>query len=316
MSRFTFSLHGGSAPLAALEIVGGRVSGVALDERGGRPVVAAYAVEPLPEGALVPGLTALNIRDRGAVLPAVSRVLERIGRPGRIGLVVGDPVAKVSLLKLQHVPPRVQDLEQVIRWQIRKSAPFPIEEAQVGYEYGAKADDGQEFIVTLARREVIVEYEDLCAAAGAQAGIVDLSTFNVVNAVLASGDEPRGDWLLVNVPPGWESIAIMRGERLIFFRSRGAEAEGTLADLVHQTAMYYEDRLSGAGFSRVLLCGAAMAGEGDVLRRSLGDRLATAIETVDPTRAAPLTDRINASAVLLDTLAPLIGLVLRTREAA
>ena len=56
---------------------------------------------------------------------------------------------------------------------------------------------------------------------------------------------------------------------LMFFRSRGAEGEGTLADLVHQTAMYYEDRLSGAGFSRVMLCGASTVADapgGDVGR--------------------------------------------------
>ena len=115
---------------------------------------------------------------------------------------------------------------------------------------------------------------------------MDISTFNAANAVLAAGAVSSGDWLLVNVATGWASIAIMRGQHLIFFRSRGAESEGTLADLVHQTAMYYEDRLSGSGFGRVLLCGGATAGDAGPLRRTLSDRLATAVEAVDPTRAA------------------------------
>jgi type IV pilus assembly protein PilM len=315
MSRFSLSLRDAPAPSAAIEMVGGRISGVSLDERGGRPVVAAHATEPLPAQALVPALNSLNILDRTEVAAALTRVLEQIGRPRRIGLVLGDPVAKVSLVRLQQVPTRVQDLDQVIRWQVRKSAPFAIEDAQVSYDAGLRADDGQEFIVTLARRDVISEYESLCAAAGAHAGIVDLSSFNVVNAVLASATVPSGDWLLVNVASEWESIALMRGSQLIFFRSRGAEGEGTLADLVHQTAMYYEDRLSGSGFDRVLLCGAS-SGDADRLRRSLSERLGTAIESVDPTRAAGLTDRIHATPGLLDTLTPLVGLILRHREAA
>ena len=56
------------------------------------------------------------------------------------------------------------------------------------------------------------------------------------------------------------TLAILRGPHLIFFRNRAAETDGTLADLVHQTAMYYEDRLSGGGFARVLLAGAAGGG--------------------------------------------------------
>lgn len=302
--------------MAALEIGASRVTGVCLDEKGGRPVIAAHAMETLPDGALVPGLNALNVRDRPTVAAAVARVLERIGRPGRVGVIVGDPVAKVSLVKLQQVPQRAQDLDQVIRWQVRKSAPFAVDDAQVGYEAGLQAEDGQDFIVTMARRDVIMEYEELCAAAGADAGIVDLSTFNVVNTVLASGADTRGDWLLVNVAPGWESIAIMRERQLIFFRNRGADGEGTLADLVHQTAMYYEDRLAGAGFRRVLVCGATDARDSDALRRGLADRLATSVETVNPTGAASLPDRRGVSPGLLDAMTPLVGLVLRTREAA
>jgi Tfp pilus assembly PilM family ATPase len=311
-----FDLNERLAPAAAIDIGAGRVSGAALDVRSGGAAVAAYASEPLPPQALVPALNTSNVLDRAAVSAAVSTVLSRIGRPRRVGLVVADPVAKVSLVKLQQVPARANDLEQVIRWQVRKTAPFAIDDAQVGFDYGSRGEDGQEFLVTIARRDIIAEYEALCADAGAHAGVVDISTFNAANAVLASGAASSGDWLLVNVAADWASIAIMRGEHLIFFRSRSADGEGTLADLVHQTAMYYQDRLSGAGFRRVLLCGGATAGDAEPLRRTLSERLATSVEAVDPTRAASLTDRISAGAGLLDTLTPLVGMALRGREAA
>lgn len=316
MSRFSFSLGSAAAPTAAVEIFGSRVAGAVIDARGGKPVIAAHAMEAIPEGALVPGLTALNVRDRAVVAGALGRVLERLGRPTRIGLVLADPAAKVSLVRLQQVPAKAADLEQVIRWQVRKSAPFPIDDAQVSYVPGSKSADGQDFIVTLARRDVIQEYEALCEGCGAQAGVVDISTFNVINAVSSAGAVPGGDWLLVNVAPGWESIAIMRGTDLVFFRSHGADGEGTLADVVHQTAMYYEDRLGGSGFGRVLLCGASDAGDSAALRRSLAERLSTTVEPIDASRAAALADRIAAAPALMDALTPLVGLLLRSQEAA
>jgi len=203
-----------------------------------------------------------------------------------------------------------------VRWQVRKTAPFPIEDAQVSYVSGLRAEDGQEFLVTLARRDVVQEYEALCAEAGAHAGIVDLSTINVINVVLAGSAAPTADWLLVNITATYTSIALLRGPYLIFFRNRAADTEGTLADLVHQTAMYYEDRLKGAGFARVFLSGAgaeeaAQAGEIDQIRHSLEERLHTPVDTVDPRTAATLTDRITAAPALLDALAPLVGLLLR-----
>jgi Tfp pilus assembly PilM family ATPase len=312
------SLRDAPPPGAAVEISAQRVSAASLEIRGGRPVVAAHAVEPLSDGALVPSLTAANIHDRTAVLTALGRVLERVGRPRRIGLIVPDPIAKVSLVRFEKVPQRAQDLDQLIRWQVRKAAPFAIEEAQVSYVAGILAPDGQEFVVTLARRDVVLEYEDLCAAHGAHAGIVDISTFNVINAVLAGGaPEPSADWLLVNVAFDYTSIAILRGRNLIFFRSRSADSEGTLADLVHQTAMYYEDRLQGAGFSRVMLSGASTAsGDVEEIGSSLQLRLGTAVAIVDPREAAALADRITVAPALLDALTPLVGLLVRGREAA
>ena len=54
----------------------------------------------------MPSLTAANIHDRAAVVAALDRVLERVGRPRRIGLVVPDSVAKVSLVRFEQVPAR------------------------------------------------------------------------------------------------------------------------------------------------------------------------------------------------------------------
>ncbi len=317
MNLFT-PLREGTTPPVAVEIAAGRVAAASLERRGGQPVVSQHATELLPDGALVPSLTAANTHDRAAVMTALNRALERVGRPRRIGLVVPDAIAKVSLVRFEQVPARSTDLDQLVRWQVRKSAPFPIEEAQVSFVPALRHADGQEFLVSLARRNVIHEYEALCAEAGAYAGLVDLATFNVVNLLLAGSAPPADDWLLVNVAADSASIALLRGPHVIFFRNRANDTEGTLADLVHQTAMYYEDRLQGAGFSRVVLAGAASGsvrlGDVEQVRRRLEDRLSARVETVDPRAAASLTDRIAAAPALLDSLAPLVGLLLRDRQ--
>ena len=313
MSRWSFDLTAAPPPDAAVEVTARHVSAAAIGRRGGQSVVSAYAVEPLPEGAVVPSLTAQNVRDRALVTAAVTKALDAVGRPKRVGLVIPDPVAKVSLVRFEQVPARAQDLAQLIRWQVRKAAPFPIESAQVSYQEAGAVAGGREFLVAVARQDLIEEYEALVTAAGAQPGLVDLSTFNVVNAVLVSSTPFDHDWLLVNVGGvDQASIAILRGPQIIFFRTRGAEADGTLADLVHQTAMYYEDRLQGGGFTRAVICGAS----GDEVRRTLEQRLGLPVEPLDIRAAAALTDRITVAPSLLDALAPLAGLLLRGAEKA
>jgi len=243
-------------------------------------------------------------------------VIDRIGRPRKVALVVPDLATRVSLVRFDQVPASREDLDQLIRWQVKKSAPFPIEEASLTWTPGSQSiEGGHEFVVALAKRDVIREYESACESAGLHAGLVDLSTFSVVNCYLAGGRVPTGDWLVVQVRTDYTSIAIMRGGDVIFFRNKGEGEGDALADLVHQTTMYYQDRLSGQGFTRVLVGGTGRpGGDLEMARRGLEERLGVPVDTIDPTRVAMLTDRITVNRDVMARLAPLVGMMLRTRQ--
>lgn len=314
MSLFT-SWLASPAPDAAIEIAMDRVSVAAVASRGGGLVVQAYATEPLPPGAVVPSLTASNIHNRAPVVLALRAALDRAGiRPKRVALVIPDLVAKVSLVRFDNVPARREDLDQLIRWQVKKASPFPIEEALVTSTPAAQSDGSTEFLVLAARGPVVAEYEAVCDDLKIYAGLVDIATLSVVNLFLGR-DVPAGDWLVVHLRSAYTSIVIMRGERVIFFRNRPEGDEGSIADLVHQTAMYYQDRLAGERFARVLLGGGGrLPGVVESARQSLEQRLGVPVEPIDPTRAASLTDRISVTPDLQDVLGPLVGMAVRTRH--
>jgi Tfp pilus assembly PilM family ATPase len=306
-------------PDVAVEIDHTHVAAARISMHGNQHVIVAHASEALPAGAVMPGLAALNIPDVPAVAQAVGRVIAQLGGPKtvRVALVIPDTVAKVSLLRLEKVPPKAADLQEIVKWQVKKTSPFPIEHAVVSVSPGALSADGaSEFVVSLSRADVIHQYEQACVMAGVHPGLVDLSTFSVINSIVASTSAPAGDWLLVHVTSGYMTLAVIRDNALLFFRNR-SEDEGTLADLIHQTAMYYEDRLHGGGFTRVLIAGAArLPGGAESVRRGLVERLGIGVEAVDPRTAALLQDRIGASPELLDVLAPLVGMLLRERKVA
>lgn len=306
-------------PDVAVAIASDHVSAARLAWRGAAASIAGYGSEPLPPGLVLPNLAVANIADVPALGSAIAQTFSRLGgRCRRVGLVIPDTVAKISLVRFETVPGKVNDLAELVRWQIKKTIPFALEQAAVSFTPGARhPDGGQEFVVAAARRDVIEQYEQACAHAGAAAGLVDLATFSIVNGILGGSAAPAGDWLLVHVAPTYTTLTVIRDGRMIFFRNRADDAEATLADVVHQTAMYYEDRLQGAGFSRVILAGAALVpGGADALRRSLEDRLGLRVDAVDPRAAAALLDRITAAPDLLDALAPLVGILVREAKAA
>jgi Tfp pilus assembly PilM family ATPase len=312
------SLFATPAPPTAVEIAPRFVSAIATSAQDGAPLITAHAMEPLPPGAVTPALNGPNVQNPSAVAEAVKRVFARLGgHPRRVALVVPDSLAKVSLVRLEKVPARPEDLDQLVRFHVRKSAPFHVEDAQVTYSPGvAGPDGGREFVVAVARKDLVREYETACEAAGAHAGLVDLATFGLVNAVLASEQRLAGDWLLVHLTAEYGTIMILRGDDVIFYRNRAEGSDESLADLVHQTAMYYEDRLGGtSGFKRVMLAGTGpLEGRGlEMVRRDIEGRLGVRTESVAADRIARFTDRIAADPAVLNTVAPLVGLLARGR---
>jgi type IV pilus assembly protein PilM len=301
------------APTACLEIAGDRVTGITIGRGRG---VTAVVTEELAEGALVPSANAANLVDPEAVTETVARVLRRLpGNPTRVALVLPDSAAKVSLMTFEQIPARAADLDKLVRWQARKTAPFRIEDAQVTYVPGRPAEGGgREFVVTLMRRDVVEEYEEVCARAGGHAGLIDLASFSLVNTILATGAGGDADCLLVHVAHGYSTIAVVRAGHLLLFRNRPAEGDGNLADLVHQTTMYYEDRLQGAGFGRVFLAASAARTTSDdasTLRRSLQSRLDREVEPIDLGEDGGS----GQGAALPDLVAAPLGLLLRERHA-
>src|SRR4051812_15459354 len=326
-------------PSIGVEIASDRVTAVSLPRQGGGWIVGAHGTERLAPGVVTPALNATNVHDRSAVAAALRSAFDKVGgRPRRIALVIPDSAAKISLLRFEKVP-AAADLDQLIRWQVRKAAPFKPEEAQISWVPASTIPGGgREYLVTIARRDIVESYMQVCADAGADAGVVDVASLNLINAALASGAataaadpsgsaasraQSSGDWLVVHVAPDYATLAIVRDGQLILFRSRQLDAEGDLADIVHQTAMYHEDRLSGAKFARVVLSGTPARGAegGDAhdgnarLRRALEERIGVRVESLDFRGTAAMRDRISASPELLDTLAPAVGVVLRERVA-
>ncbi len=310
-------LFAAPAPSAGIEIAADRITGVVLDRE--RRVAAAVS-RPLPPGAVTPAVNAANLVEPDTVRDVVREVRESLpGAPRRVALVVPDSAAKVSLLRFDKVPARAADLDQLVRWQARKTAPFRVEDAQVACAPGAPLDGGgREFVVSLVRRDIVEEYEGACARGGAHAGVVDLASFGLVNAVLAADPPADADWLLVHAAAGYLSIAIVRQGHLILFRHQpaGHGDDDALVDLVHQTTMYYEDRLGGGGYGRVLLA-VSTEGADDRDAAHLGRLVEGQLDTaVTPIAAGRSAESPRAAGALPDVIAAAAGLLLREHTAS
>ena len=281
--------------------------------------VAACGSEPLPPEAITPQFIGPNVELRQVVLDAARRALEHAGvKPAkRVALVVPDSIARVTLVSLEHVPEKAADLKAVLDFHVKKATPFPLDEARVGHTRIHADAAATTFAVVVTRLDVLSQYEAIPSALGMHAGIVELASFNMINAVLASPAPPGGDWLLVSIAAEATTLAIVRGSTLMFYRQRPTVDNEPLSALVHQTAMYHEDRMGGTAFSRVVLCGAAQgSGGAERVRSEIAARLGLPAEGIDARATAAVRTQLSSAPDLLDALAAPVGLLLRERQVA
>src|SRR5678816_1745589 len=120
-------------PSVAIEIASRRITVVGLSANGA--AIVSQAVEPLEAGAVMPALTGVNIPQPAIVADALRRALDRAGLRStrRVALVIPDSVSRVSMLALEQVPAKASDLSQLIRLQLRKAMPFPIDDAVISH---------------------------------------------------------------------------------------------------------------------------------------------------------------------------------------
>ena len=93
-------------PPVAVEIAPRRVAAVAVAGRARRPQLGAWAVEPLPEGAVVPSLTASNLARPAEVAAALARRVGTGWASARGASRSSCPTraAKVSLVRFKDAP--------------------------------------------------------------------------------------------------------------------------------------------------------------------------------------------------------------------
>ena len=220
-------------------------------------------------------------------------------------------------MRFEKVPAKLQDLEQLIRWQVRKAAPFRIEDAQVSWQEAiALPGGGREFLVTVARRDIIESYERVCDAAGVHAGLIDIASFNQINAVLAGG-LASGDWLLLNVAADYATLAVVRDGSVAFFRNRRPAASAICRIWCIRPRCITRTGWAAAVSRESILAGGSVLGGEEAARfhRLLEERIGMRVEPIDFRPAAEMRDRITPSAELLDMLSPAVGVLLRDRVA-
>jgi type IV pilus assembly protein PilM len=235
----TGSTKFGARPPLACEIAADRVlAGRSAD--AGRMVEMCSAQELAP-GTVVPDLMESNLRDGTAIRHAIETALGGIsGRSRDVIAILPDTAVRVVLLDFETLPAKPEEAEAVVRFRLKKSLPFNLDDARVSY-HAQTGGTGLRAIAAVVLNSVLQEYESAFRDAGYSPGVVMPSMLAALGA--ADAEKPT---LVVKVDARSIGIAILDQEQVLLFRTlenvRGVTISGEqLAEEVYPSVVFFQD---------------------------------------------------------------------------
>ena len=266
LQRIGHWLNARPHPDLVLQIAPERVTAA----RWGLRRLEAFAEESLPPGALRPSAAQPNLGNAEAVKQAVARVAERVRAASHeTALILPDTVVRIFLLGFESFPRKEAEATPLLRWRLRKSVPFPVEETVLSWTEQAASDGSREVVTAVARESVVKEYEAAVRGAGLEPGVVLGETLAMLPLV-----EDGPAVLLARLGNFSLTTAIADAGRLALFRSSDLSAEPdsqALLDEIFPAAAFFQDRTQ-RNIERVRLAGMEQYGRElrERLERELG----------------------------------------------
>ena len=268
-----------SRPRVACEISADCIVSARANEAGKN--LEAATLTPLPPGLLMPGLQQANLPERAKLVPALRDLLAAVaGRSRDICLIIPDATTRVMLLDFETLPDKPQEADSVVRFRLKKSLPFDVEQSAVSFDRQGTASPIR-VVAAVTPRSILEEYEALVSEAGYNPGSVMPSTLAALG--LADASKPT---MVIKVEQGTTTFAIVDQDQVLLYRALdngGAAVTGeSLVDDVNTSLVYFEDRY-GVGVDRVLVTGVQAAQE---LQAALAATSTIRVEELVSTAAA------------------------------
>jgi len=182
------------------------------------------------------------------------------GKHPTAGLVIPDYAVRMAVIDLEEFPTGEEERLSLLRFRLRKTVPFHIDEAQLSYSIQINEPNKIEVLTVSIARPILDEYEALVKDAGYRVGLVVPSSVATLPLCV---NEERGLSVVAKTAGSTLSVMLLDGGRVRLVRcldlalsveEASVSEERAVMPLLQQTLAYAEDQI-GQPISRLLLCG-------------------------------------------------------------
>lgn len=315
-SRFLSWLVDPEPPGLGIDIRVDELSLVRLSERRKAPEIDLCVTSPLAPGLLDFSLVEPNIVDEEGFRQALESLFLRSGAAGRkrVALTLPDHVARIAVSEIPEAPRSTTEFSELIKFRMKKSLPFPTEQARVAFE---RLGPSHSFLTGVMHESVASQYEELFASLGLQVGLIlpaSVSLLKLLTPLAEKELAPGADYFFVNAERDYFSVSLVRNRSVpTLVRTLGRRAGDnptpyTEEDLLQEmiaTAIYYQEKLEGRTLERVFY--RSLRPDLDHLREILEEQFQAPSEPFNLAKAVSLAKDVQIDASRADAVSAAAG---------
>lgn len=251
-------------PGLGLDLRTGELALARLSGKRGAGALDACLTAPIASGVVTFSMLEPNIVDENELQKVVESALVRAGAAAarRIALTLPDHVARISVVELPDAPGSHAELEELLKFRLKKSLPFDVENARIAYERLPGSEPA--FLTGVMHESVVSQYEELFANMGFRVGLIkpaSVSLLGLLGPIAYRELAPGDDFFFVNVERDYFTVSLVRDREVpVLVRTLGLSSADSAAaiydeeDLLQEiipTAIYYREKLQGSTLARI-----------------------------------------------------------------
>ena len=232
-------------PLIGVDISASSIKILELSKSGEHFRVERYAVEPLPQNAVVEH----TITEVDQVAQTMLRAFKRSG--SRYKNVAVAVAGSHVISKLINMPAGLtdRDMQMQIEMEADRYIPYPLDEVNLDFQVIGAAEGGGEqvnVLIAACRKEIVEDYLAVTQGAGLIPTIVDIETYAMENAYSLIAQHMPGGGMektiaLVDVGATTTNINVMHDNRSVYTRDHTFGGRQLTEEIQRRYGLSYEE---------------------------------------------------------------------------
>ena len=212
----------------------------------------------LRDDVFTPGVVTPALQNEAVFADVLRRLKLETGRWDKVSILVPDSWIRMNIIELQSVPERASEVEEVIRWSLRRTMPIDPSLLRLSYEVLTRTPP--RVLAFSAVEATLAAIERLFVAAGVEVILLEPCGLNIWNAITSREALTTRDRIFFYIRANDFTTAVFRGPQPLFIRSRNLDGERSLEQEIKLSATYLRDSLQTSAIENCYVAGNDVSG--------------------------------------------------------